>query len=327
VDLAGIDVSAKTLVVKVERSGKQELLEFENTGAGHQKLIALLCKRRRSARVCLEATGIYGLDLALALHAAPRIEVMVANPRATKKFAEASLQRGKSDVLDAGAILEYVRRMPFVPWTAPAPEALELRSISRRIEGLVKMQTQEKNRLHAAMQSSALPVAVRADVEESIASLDDRIRRLRRQAVALLRAHHRLSRAFDQLQSVRGIADAAAIQILAELLVLPEDMTARQWVAHAGLDPRQKQSGTSLHARPRISKAGNKHLRRALFMPALVAAQWEPQVRAFYQHLLANGKTKMQANIAVMRKLLHAIYGMLRHGDDFCGVKFYALIT
>ncbi len=102
-------------------------------------------------------------------------------------------------------------------------------------------------------------------------------------------------------------------------------MTTRQWVAHAGLDPRQYQSGTSVHKPARISKTGNAHIRRALFMPALVAVQWEPHIKAFYEHLLKRRKTKMQGNVAVMRKLLHAIHGMLEHDQDFVGEKFFAM--
>jgi transposase len=102
-------------------------------------------------------------------------------------------------------------------------------------------------------------------------------------------------------------------------------MTVRQWVAHAGLDPRHVQSGSSIHKPARISKAGNKYLRAALYMPALVAIQHEPNVAAFYDKLVARAKTKMQANIAVMRKLLHAIFGMLKNGANFDGEKFYAI--
>ena len=115
------------------------------------------------------------------------------------------------------------------------------------------------------------------------------------------------------------------IQLLGELLVLPADMTVRQWVAHSGLDVRQVTSGTSVHKIPRISKQGNAHVRRALFMPALVATQHEPHVRAFYGQLLAAGKTKLQALVAVMRKLLHSIYGMLKTDTDFDGTKFRRL--
>jgi transposase len=92
--------------------------------------------------------------------------------------------------------------------------------------------------------------------------------------------------------------------------VLPDAMTVRQWVAHAGLDPRAHQSGTSVDKPARISKVGNAHSRRALFMPALVAVQHDRHGRAFFDKLVARGKTPLQAYVAVMRKLLHAIYGM-----------------
>jgi transposase len=103
-------------------------------------------------------------------------------------------------------------------------------------------------------------------------------------------------------------------------------MDVRRWVAYAGLDPREYSSGTSVQKKVRISKAGNKHLRRALYMPALVAVQHQPQVRAYYEHLQARGKTKMQALVATMRKLLHAIYGMFKHHRLFDGRKVYAAL-
>src|SRR5690242_7519772 len=89
-------------------------------------------------------------------------------------------------------------------------------------------------------------------------------------------------------------------------------------------DPREYSSGTSVHKKVRISKAGNKHLRRALYMPALVAVQHQDQIRAYYAHVQARGKTKMQALVATMRKLLHAIFGMFKHDQLFDGHKFYA---
>jgi transposase len=130
----GVDVGSRELVVAVERNGKRgETLSFEHTAEGYRKLIHSIRKRGASARVVLEATGVYGLDLALALERAPRVEVMVANPRAVSHFGRASLQRSKTDVLDAEVILEFAKRMPFEPWIAPAREILDLRAISRRM--------------------------------------------------------------------------------------------------------------------------------------------------------------------------------------------------
>jgi transposase len=124
---------------------------------------------------------------------------------------------------------------------------------------------------------------------------------------------------------LRGIATTSALRILAELAVLPADMTPRQWVAHAGLDPRALDSGTSLHKPARISKKGNRHLRAALYMPAMVAVREEPDVQRFYQKRLAGGLKPIQALVAVGRKLLHAIHGMWSSNRNFDGKKFCAM--
>jgi transposase len=323
----GIDVSARTLVVALERDhqpGRQRR-EFPNTTAGHKVLIQWLSKSASTVQVCIEATGLYSLDLALALQRAEGIEVMVANPRAIADFAKALLQRSKTDKLDADVMLEFSRRMPFVAWQPPSSQRLDLRALMRRITGLKLSSQQERNRLHSVSQSAEITPWVRKDIQSHLAQLERHIQKLEQQAEAIVESDPELARKFRHLVSVRGIARVSALHILAELVVLAPDMTARQWVAHAGLDPRHHESGTSIHKPARISRAGNRYLRSALFMPALVATQHDPNVRAFYQKLVDRGKTKMQAIVAVMRKLLHALHGMLRTDSDFVGQKFYVI--
>lgn len=110
----GVDVDSKQLVCRIRRSGKDyPRAEFDNTPVGHRKFIKWATKYNKPARVCLEATGVYSVLFSLALHQAHNIEVMVANPRVIKNFATASLQRGKTDAMDADVMLEYVERMPF----------------------------------------------------------------------------------------------------------------------------------------------------------------------------------------------------------------------
>ncbi len=322
--LVGIDVSAKTLDVAIDTGRRVAVELFDNDASGHRKLIRRLERSGRRVRVGLESTGVYHLELALALHKAPRIDVMVANPRAVKDFARAEMRRSKTDRTDAGSMVEFVRRMDFVAWQPPAPEILVLRALSRHLEALAGMRAQERNRSHASQRIPELTAPVREAIAGHLAFLEQSTKELEAKALAVIAGSERLQRAFDHLVSVKGIAATSAIAILAELEVLPPDMTPRQWVAHAGLDPKHEQSGTSVLARVRISKVGNRHLRRALFMPAIVAVQHEPRIRAFYEKLLANGKKPMQANIAVMRKLLHAIHGMIHHDQDFDGQKFFA---
>jgi transposase len=322
---AGIDVSKAVLDVAVRRDGNRlETARFGNDAAGHKQLIGWLTKGGASARVVLESTGTYSLDVALALHRTPGIAVMVANPRAIKQFTGALMQRSKTDLTAAVALRDYAVRMPFVAWQPPAAPVLALRGIARRIAALVVERTRERNRLHALAATDEASAIVCNDIEVNIRHLERRIELLSVQAIALIGAHEDLRTRFELLVSVPGIAAHSAVQLLPELLVLPETMTVRQWVAHAGLDPRAHQSGTSVDKPARISKVGNAHIRRVLYMPALVAVQHNRHVRAFFEKLTARGKTPLQAYVAVMRKLLHAIYGMFTTRTPFIAAKFHA---
>ena len=326
IDFAGIEVSKGELVVALQREGQRKPLKtFVNLSPGHQALIRHVSQPGRKVRVCLESTGMYGLDVALALQRAG-LEVMVANPRAVRNFAKALMERSKNDRIDAGVLLEFAARMPFQAWVAPRPAALQLHALARRLEAITDMQTAEKGRLEAVQATETTPAAVRRDLERSLRSQRRALARLSGEAAKIIEQDPGLKLRFELLISVHGsIAAASAIRILAELAVLSEDFDVRQCVAYAGLDPRECTSGTSVHKKVRISKAGNAHLRRALYMPALVAIRHQPHLRAFYLHLRALGKPKMVALVAVMRKLLHAIFGMFKHEKPFDGSKVYVL--
>jgi transposase len=321
----GIEVSARTLLVALGREDRApSRREFSNTAEGHQAVLRWLDRSGRPVRVVMESTGLYGLDLALCLHQAG-VAVMVANPRAARHFATALMKRSKTDRLDAEVLRQFAARLPFVAWRPPSRAALKLVAVARRLEALTEMLAAEKNRLHAASLSEALPAIIRRDVQRSIQTQQRAVERLSRAAQELVVADPELARRYALFLSIPGFGATSALHTLAELALLPTGLDVRQWVAYAGLDPRQHTSGSSVEKKPRISKAGNRHLRRALYMPALVAIVHEPHLRAFYEHLLARGKTKMQALVAVMRKLLHALFGMFKHDQTFDGSKVYAL--
>ncbi len=325
-DTCGIEISAQELVVRLRRQEDLEALRsFPNTPEGQQSILRYLRRGGRVVRVCMESTGLYGLDLALALSGQEGTEVMVANPRAVRHFAQALMQRSKNDQIDAGVLELFAAHMPFKAWQRPSVAMLALHAIARRLRELVQMQSAEKNRQHAAGLSRAIPLAVRRDLERSLGTQERAIVRLTREARKLIAQDPQLTERFALLDSVPGIGETSAVQLLGELSVLAPDLEARQWVAYAGLDPREYTSGTSVHKKPRISKAGNQHLRHALFMPALVAVQHDPHLRAFYQHLQARGKVKMQALVAVMRKLLHALHAMFKKHQPYDGAQLFRL--
>ncbi len=326
IDFCGIEVSAPELVLALERDGEVQVLKsFPNTPAGHHAVAHYLARPGRQVRVCLESTGSYGLDLASRLHQQAGVQVMVANPRAVRHFAAALMQRNKNDRVDAAVLREFTARMPFQAWEPPSAAARELRALARRLSALTEMQTAEKNRLHAALLTKTTPASVLGDLKRSLRAHHRAIDRLMREALKIIAQDPLLHGSYHLLLSARGIGPTSGVQILAELAVLSPDLQVRQWVAHASLDPREHSSGQSVRRKPRTSKAGNHHLRRALYMPALVAVRHDPHLRAFYQHLLALGKAKMQALVAVMRKLLHAIYGMFKHQQPYDGSKVYRI--
>lgn len=322
----GIDVSARSLAValiKLDQSVTRR--EFANSASGHKALVDWLGKHKDKVRVSLEAIGIYSLDLALALDREADIELAVLNPKLVNRFAQ-TLRRSKTDAADAMVLAEYSQRMPFMRWQRPGMEELRLRTMGRYIESLVVDLASLKNRLRTAEGTATTPRAVLRDLKQAKTALVRRLAKMRREAEKLVQAESVLQERFALLVSVPGIAKISALQILSELVLLAPAMTVRQWVAYSGLDPVHQVSGTSVHKPSRISRAGNRHLRRALYMPTLSAVRYDPHLRAFYQALRERHKTGLQALMAVARKLLHAIYGIFKSGRPYDGRRLFPQI-
>ena len=316
----GIDVSARELTVSVASKTTQS---FENNAKGHRAISRLVAGcAKGEIQVCVEATGSYSLDLCFHLQGCG-FRVMVANPRAVTNFAKAMMSRSKTDPMDAEVLREFAERMPFVEWVPPSQAALELRAASRRLDSLSNMLTREKNRLHAARATKTTISIVSDDLKSSIKHFEGRIERLIKKIESFIKTEPLLHARYRRLQTVRGIAARSAIRLLGELATMPGDMSPKQCVAHAGLDPRQHQSGSSIDRPARISKRGNRYLRSALYMPAVVASQHDPIIKAFYERLLEKGKKPLQALVAIMRKLLHGIIGMLKAGTDFDAQRLF----
>lgn len=312
----GVDIAAQSFDVVVRKGQKNyKPKTYQQTAQGHAKVIGVL-KKLHPERIVMEATGIYHLDLAVALAEAD-LPVSVINPRSFRHFTELTLTGTKTDGVDSALLAEFGERMTPALWFPPERIYLELRDLGRQINRLTGTRTQAKNRLHALTSKNNTSPLVLEDEQEGIDALNRRIKRLREAAEALIAEHDKLRQHYHNLQQATGMGKASTLSILAELCVLPGDMKAPQVSRFAGLDVRLTQSGSSVNRPARLNKAGNTYLRAALFMPAMSAVRSDERTQAFYNALVGRGKKKIQAQCAVMRKYLMGIWACIQNETPF----------
>lgn len=312
--VVGIDVSKDTLeVVWLDEAGSQvQAVHVKNSPAGYTQLDKWL-KRRAVEAVCLEATGHYGEGVAEHLHVAG-YRVSVVNPARIKGYANAQLRRNKTDQLDAKLIADFCRTQQPEAWAPPLPEVRALQALVRHLTALQTAHQQVNNRWREA---TTAPSLVRAQLEGQRALLTQQIEQLQQAIQDHIDQHPDLKRQRDLMDSIPGIGPLTAAKLLAECRSLTRFDDVRQLVAFAGLNPAHHDSGSSIHHQPTLSKTGNAAIRAALYMPAIVAKRYNPRLRAFAQHLLDHGLCPMEVIVAVMRKLLHLIFGILKSGQPF----------
>ncbi len=323
-NVCGVDVSKNTFDVVIVLNGKDsQSLQFENDSAGHKKFIKCLSKRKVS-HVCLETTGHYHLDLALALDKQPKIKLMVINPRVAHNFSKVLMQKSKTDQTDAYLLAQFTLRMEFEEWQAPEEALFAIRSCSRHLSQQIKAQTKLKNQLHAYQSTDFTPEFIIENMNQSLKQLKEQIDQLVNHTIQIISDCDVAKAMYERLIAINGIADKTAIKLIGELALLDPNMTSKQLVAHAGLNPTIVQSGSSINRKSRISKTGNKYIRDALYMTALRMAHHNINVSAYYQHLINdNHLAKKQAICAIMRKLLMCIHSMCKQNSNFGSQRFY----
>lgn len=310
----GLDVAKCTFdAALLLDNGRYRHRQFTNSPSGFTQLAAWLRQHATGpVHAGLEPTGTYGNALALFLHQ-QGTRVSVINPKRIHAFAQSELSRNKTDPLDAALIARFVATQQPPPWTPPPREQRQLQGFVRRLEALQAMRQQERNRLDLETDDSLLADSL----GEHLAHLDAQLRHLQQRLREHVRGYPQLQHQTDLLQSIPGIGETTALKLLAEMPGLAQWSNARQAVAYAGLNPKQRTSGSSVRGRSHLSKIGNARLRRALYLPAVVAMRRNPLLKKFAERLREHGKPTMVIIGAIMRKLLHQAYGVLKHATPF----------
>ena len=185
-----------------------------------------------------------------------------------------------------------------------------MRALVRRADSLIEMMTQEKNRLGTAHES-VIPL-----IQEHIDYLEKENEKVQDQIADLMDRNPDLKRKRNLLASIPGIGKTTIATLLAELDDLEKFRHVRELVAFIGLAPKETLSGSSIKGKPRLCKIGHARLRKALYMPALVSIRYNLMM-AFYQRLREKGKNGKVIVCAMMRKLVHLIFGVLKSGKMF----------
>jgi transposase len=309
--ILGVDIAKRKFDVALLINGKLKHKVFSNNQEGFEELELWLKKHGANhVHVCLEASSTYGDELAIYMYDAGHT-VSIVNPARIKGFAQSELIRTKNDKVDAGLIARFCLAMHPEPWTPAPPEMRQLQALVRRVDALINMRTQELHRLGTAH------TTIEGSIQEHIAYLDRQIDILKQQIADRIKNDPDLKAKRDLLQSIPGIGETTIAAILAELHVFERCDHVQKVVAFIGLAPRQFISGSSIKGKPRLSKVGHARLRKALYMPALVSIQCNPIIQILYHRLKGKGKNGKVVVCAIMRKLVHLIFGILKSGRPF----------
>lgn len=295
----GIDVSKAQLDVALRPDGR---FAVPNDEPGVAQLLTHL-KAISPTLVVLEATGGVELPVTTAL-ALAGMPVVVVNPRQVRDFAKATGQLAKTDALDAGVLARFAEAIRPTPRRLPDAQTQELAALVTRRRQLIEMLTAEKNRLASAR------MVIRKQLRAHITWLERALDQADTDLAEAIRQSPVWREKEELLRSVPGIGPVLTTTLLANLPELGT-LTHKQIAALVGVAPLNRDSGT-LRGK-RTVWGGRAQVRAALYMAAIVAARFNPVIRAFYQRLCASGKAKKVALVACMRKLLTIVNAMLKH--------------
>lgn len=311
----GVDVAKAKLdccLLLDKDSDKRKTKSVANSRHGVVDLLTWISKHHVSPaelHVIMEGTGVYHEQAALAL-ADAGVTVSIVNPAQVKDFGRGLAVRTKTDGMDSYVLARYGALLKPAVWIPPAPEARMLQALLARRDAIAQDLQRERNRQEKA-DATDTPALIRQSLSDSIEFLFKQLAQLQRDIDQHIDRHPGLKDDLALLQSIPAVGPQVGNNMLA-VMHSHQFGSAEQLAAYLGLVPIERQSGSSVLGRARLSKAGPAKIRAVLYMAAVVATRCNPHVKAVYDRLLARGKSKMSALGAAMRKLVHLCFGVLK---------------
>lgn len=313
--IIGIDIAKQKFDVAYKTTDRRwRQGKFPNIPQGFEELLKWLeADPRKAIHAVMEATGRYGEDLALFLYLAGH-QVSIVNPAQIKYYGYSLLKRSKTDKIDSRLIAEFAERHDLALWVPLAPSLQTLKEQVRCLNVFKGEATQTRNRLE-----SAKDPLVRNLHQKHLEYIQKQIKGLESSIKDLIKKDSTLGKQVGLLVSIPGIGEMSAWNLLAELPDLGTFKCAKQLAAYAGLNPSIRTSGSSVKGRGSMSKMGHQLLRKVLFLPAMSLMGRQTAMKSFIDKLRSRGKKGKVIVGAVMHKLLHIIFGVMKKQIAFQG--------
>lgn len=323
--VVAIDVAQKELVVALGRMYNDWTPEiyahraFANTPKGFEALLLWvnkLASPEHPIRYVMEATGVYHESLAYFLDEKGK-EVSIVLPNKISNYFKTLQVRTITDKTSSEAIALFGLERKLEIWKRPAKLFKTLRQLTRERDQIIQERTMVKNHLHAEEAEAEPNQSSIKRINKRIDLLSKQLQEITKEISQCLTKDVKVKASVTLISSITGIGKLTAVTVLAETNGFELVRNKRQLSCYAGFDVKEKQSGTSVHGKARISKRGNKYLRKALHMPALTAIRHDERFKAVFVRLVARHGIKMKAAVAIQRKLLEMAYTIYKSGKKY----------
>lgn len=306
----GVDVAKDKFDIAYFVNNQYRHKCFSNDKNGRREFVKWLEKNIQLPWICMEATGHYSELIADNL-VENNIRVSIVNPLQIKSFARVKLSRNKNDIVDAQIIAEYCEKLQPRTFIPRSSSQKELKDLTKLLDTLKEQLVQFKNQLHSTQGNLA-----KKSIQKIIKELEKKIKAIEKQLADLVKKDEKLNEKMTLVTSVKGIGDITGYKILAQIPDIHTFSNAKQFAAYMGVSPKQHQSG-KFNGRTTISRMGDSRLRKAIYMAALVAKRYNRALQPFVKRLELKGKSPKSIICAVMRKLAHLVFGILKNNRPF----------
>lgn len=323
--VCGIDVAQKELVVTSGRLFSDQKVElyahksFPNTEKGFDLLLNWIEKLTGSSagvHYVMEATGVYHEKLAHYLHG-KQLVLSIVLPNKISNYFRTLETKTITDKTAGEAICRFGLERKLDSWKPARAGYKSIRQLTRERDQLVAMRTIVKNQLHAEQAGFEPHEGSLVRIQKKIDFLNEQEQEIKAEIAELVKKDEELKQKVELITSIPGVGKLTAATVLAETNGFELIRNKKQLTSYAGLDVREKQSGTSVKGKPKISKKGNKHLRKAMHLPALAAIRHCERFKAVFARLVSKHGIKMKAAVAVQRKLLELIYIIFKTNKQY----------